>query len=489
MRIGEYISMVRAHWIALTVFCLVGGAAAIALVSATTPLYTARVEVVVVTSSGDTANELVQSYDFSQKQVRTFSALVTRPIVLDPVISELDLEASPEDLAKQISVSSPLNTSLISIDVEDPSAEEAADVANATAQNLALVVGDLVPDLESGDSSVTLETVRPAVVPEVPSSPKTLLWIALGLVGGAVAGVTYIALREIVDTRVRDLHGVTAVVDAPVLGSVAHERRVPRHPLLDDPSTSNQRAEAFRQIRTNLTFLEVANERVLLPITSSVPGEGKSTTAANIAQSLAAGGSRVVLVEADLRRPALGPLLGLESMAGLTTVLAARAELDDVIQHWGTTSLDIVLAGERPPNPSELLGSDAMLKLLGKLSKRYDKVVIDCPPLVPVTDAAVIARACGGAVLVAGAGRVKRADLQQAVSNLKSVGAPIIGVVANDLAPKNVSTYAYAYDASGAMDDTALPTSRDAEEPAVTPMRADSEPIVDPAEGTAFSRK
>ncbi len=137
-------------------------------------------------------------------------------------------------------------------------------------------------------------------------------------------------------------------------------------------------------------------------ISSSIPGEGKSTIAINLAVSLADAGARVILVDADLRRPSIAEYLGIEGGVGLTTVLIGRAEVEDVVQPLGTTSLDLLPAGQIPPNPSELLGSTAMADLLERLSASYDMVLLDSPPLLPVTDAVVLSNLAGGALVVVG---------------------------------------------------------------------------------------
>ena len=161
-------------------------------------------------------------------------------------------------------------------------------------------------------------------------------------------------------------------------------------------------------------------------ISSSIPGEGKSTIAINLAVSLADAGARVILVDADLRRPSIAEYLGIEGGVGLTTVLIGRAEVEDVVQPLGRTSLDLLPAGQIPPNPSELLGSMAMADLLERLSASYDMVLLDSPPLLPVTDAVVLSNLAGGALVVVGVDRIHRPQLQQSLESLETAGAHIV---------------------------------------------------------------
>jgi succinoglycan biosynthesis transport protein ExoP len=180
-------------------------------------------------------------------------------------------------------------------------------------------------------------------------------------------------------------------------------------------------------------------------ISSSIPGEGKSTIAINLAMSLADSGSRVILVDADLRRPSIAEYLGIEGGVGLTTVLIGRAEVEDVVQPLGKTALDLLPAGQIPPNPSELLGSMAMADLLEQLSGSYDMVLLDSPPLLPVTDAVVLSNLAGGALVVVGADRIHRPQLQQSLESLETAGAHLFGIVINKIARREAAAYAYGY--------------------------------------------
>jgi capsular exopolysaccharide synthesis family protein len=196
-------------------------------------------------------------------------------------------------------------------------------------------------------------------------------------------------------------------------------------------------------LRTNLQFIDIANRPKSLVISSSIPTEGKSTIAINLAVSLADTGARVILVDADLRRPSIAEYLGIEGGVGLTTVLIGRAEVEDVVQPLGTTSLDLLPAGQIPPNPSELLGSMAMADLLERLSASYDMVLLDSPPLLPVTDAVVLSNLAGGALVVVGADRIHRPQLQQSLESLETAGAHLFGIVMNKIARREAAAYAY----------------------------------------------
>jgi succinoglycan biosynthesis transport protein ExoP len=196
-------------------------------------------------------------------------------------------------------------------------------------------------------------------------------------------------------------------------------------------------------LRTNLQFIDIGHRSKSLVISSSIPGEGKSTIAINLAVSLADAGARVILVDADLRRPSIAEYLGIEGGVGLTTVLIGRAEVEDVVQPFGKTSLDLLPSGQIPPNPSELLGSVAMADLLERLSGSYDMVLLDSPPLLPVTDSVVLSNLAGGALVVVGVDRIHRPQLQQSLESLETAGAHVFGIVMNKIARREAATYGY----------------------------------------------
>ena len=191
--------------------------------------------------------------------------------------------------------------------------------------------------------------------------------------------------------------------------------------LRSEPHSAS--SEAVRRLRTNLQFIDVVNRPRSVVISSSIPDEGKSTIAINLAVALADTGARVILIDADLRQPSIAEYIGIEGSVGLTTVLIGRADVEDIVQPFGTSTLDVLPTGPIPPNPSELLGSPAMAGLLDRLTATYDMVLLDSPPLLPVTDAAVLSKLAGGVLLVVGADRIHRPQLQETLVSLETAGA------------------------------------------------------------------
>lgn len=201
----------------------------------------------------------------------------------------------------------------------------------------------------------------------------------------------------------------------------------PRHALRGSP-----RAEAYVTIRTNLRYVDVDHPPRTVVVTSSVPGEGKTTTACNLAIAVAQAGSRVLLIEGDLRRPKVAEYLGVDGSIGLTDVLIGQIQFDDAVIHWRRgLECDFLASGAIPPNPSELLGSHQMAELLQELAGRYDSVIIDAPPLLPVSDAAILAAVTDGALLVVRHGETRHEQVQHATQALRQVDARILGTILN----------------------------------------------------------
>jgi polysaccharide biosynthesis transport protein len=437
----------RWRWVAATTLVGLLGALTFALTSTAT--YRASAGVFFSLQYGDSASELVQGSTYTQNQVASFARLATTPVVLEQVIEELDLDLRPDQLAKQIEASAPLDTVIIDIAVTDSSPERSARIANAVAETLSDTVVQLGPQNATGDTTVRALTVAVAEVPDDAASPDIPLYLAVGVLVGLLLGLGAAFARDALDTRLQAPGVVATLSDLPVIGTIGALPGGAGHPVVVDSAPHSPSAEAFRRLRTNLQFLEVSQEstesdravRTLL-VTSSIANEGKSTVAANIAATLAETGARVVLVDTDLRRPSVATLLGIEGAAGLTTILLGRAAVADVVQDWGSAGLEVLTAGTVPPNPSELLGSPAMRRLMQSLRQEYDYVVLDAPPLLPVADAAILSHVVDGTLLVANVRRARRRELRESLQNLQAVHARTLGLVLNHVR-QDESVYAY----------------------------------------------
>jgi succinoglycan biosynthesis transport protein ExoP len=452
----DYVRILRKRWPIIVAVFVIGGAAAAAIAFRATPIYAAHTQLFVTTpSGGDNTTGLQQGNTFTQERVKSYAAIMSSPKVLDPVIAKLGLPGSDTELAQRVSASAPLDTVLINVTVTGTDPQAAARIANAVGASFSTVVASLEEPASGGASPIKVTTVKQAGVPSVPVSPNKKLDIALGLLIGLAVGVGIAVLRDTLDTSVKTTADLAAVTKSAFLGGIVFDPEVPKRPLITHADPQSRRAESFRHLRTNLQFLDITNDAKSFVITSSVGGEGKSTTCANLAVALAATGSRVALVEGDLRRPKVADYLGLERAVGLTTVLIGQATITDVMQSWGNGQLHVLPAGRVPPNPSELLGSPAMQAVIRQLEASYDYVLIDAPPLLPVTDATVLSRIAGGAIVVVGSGKIRREQLRRSLETLAAVDAPVHGLILNFLptkGPDAYSYYAYGYDGSKQKD-------------------------------------
>jgi succinoglycan biosynthesis transport protein ExoP len=279
----------------------------------------------------------------------------------------------------------------------------------------------------------------------------------LGFIVGILVGLALAFLREALDNRIRGQHDIEALTSAPILGAMFFDPKASQRPLVVHTEPKSPQAETYRSLRTNLQFLDFGEHNSSFVITSSLAAEGKSSTSSNLAIAIAQGNASVVVVDADLRRPRLASYLGLEGAVGLTDVLIGRVELVDALQKWGDNEMYVLPAGSVPPNPSELLNSPAMKKLILTLEAEFDTVIIDAPPLLPVTDAAILARSTRGAIVVASAGRVHKNQLRSAIGILESVEARVLGIVMTFVPTRGADAYGYGQYAYTYGDDLTTP--------------------------------
>ena len=465
MELRDYVDIARRRWLIVLIVALATLALAAGVTLMMTPRYTATTRLFVGVQGTGSAVELAQGSTFAEAQMTSYAEVATSPLVLDPVIQQLGLKVTPSVLARQITATVPTETVILELSVTNADATQAAAIANAVGSKVSEAASALSPDRADGSQAVRATTLAPAGVPLTPSSPNIIRNLALGLVVGLLLGFGLALLRHVLDTKVRSEQDIRAVTDHSVLGVIAFDEGVPSHPVILRDEPRSAASEAIRRLRTNLQFIDVAQRSRSIVISSSVPGEGKTTTAINLAVSLADAGSRVLLIDADLRRPSIAEYLGLEGRAGLTTALIGKATVADVVQPWSDTSLDILPAGQVPPNPSELLGSKAMATLLERVTSTYDIVLLDSPPLLPVTDAAVLGRQAGGLLVVAGVDRIHRPQLRETMNSLETARCHVVGVVINKIAKREVGAYVYENGYYSSSEDGASDSPSDQNQP------------------------
>ncbi|MFD1720167.1 polysaccharide biosynthesis tyrosine autokinase [Amnibacterium endophyticum] len=444
MDIRDFLRTLRRNWavIVATLALFLSVASAYTLLQR--PVYSASATAIVANGANATVNDRAQGAVLAQDLVSTYSGLATKAAVLQRVIDELDLSTSVAQLRQNVSASVPAETQLITISADARAPRDAARIANSVTRNLGREVAELSPDASGAQAAAQVVQVDPATAPTSPSSPNTVLNLGVAVILGLLAGGGLAVLRQRLDTRIRDEDAMREVVAAPVLGEILDDPRADKRPLITAAGDDSRRAEAFRTLRTNLEFLDYDRGARSMVVTSSLPQEGKSVTAANLAVVLAEAGRQVILIDADLRRPRVAEMFGLEGRLGLTDVLIGATEFDDAQQAWGgQTGLTLLPAGRIPPNPSELLQSDAMMGLIEDLEERFDVVLFDTPPLVPVSDAAILTRRTSGALLVAAANRTRRPDLRRAAERLHQVDGTLLGTVLTMVPSRRSALYGY----------------------------------------------
>lgn len=445
MDLRDYLRITRKRWkliVALPLICIL----LTALYILHSPkLYQASAQIFVSTAGADdsSAADLAQGNTFTQARVQSYTSVVTSPAVLNPVIQSLKLNKSTQDLAGEVSADAPLNKVLINLHVTDKDPALAAQIANALAAQFSTVVTELEATTGNGTSPVKLTVTQPATVPELPASPKPKLDFAIGILLGIVLGLGLAFLRETLDNTVKSPEDLAEVSGVPVLGIIPWDRAAPEGPIAFRTDAHGTRAEAYRQMRTNLQFVDIDNPPKLIAVSSAVAAEGKSHTSLNLAASLAESGQRVCLVEVDLRKPSLARVLGVVGDVGVTSVLVNKLPVLSVMQNAGE-NLAVITAGPVPPNPSELINSDAFHTLLNDVAAVVDVMIIDTPPLLPVADGAQLAALADATLLVVRAAKTTHDQIQRAVENLANVGVTPVGTVMS-MAQQGSGGYQYYY--------------------------------------------
>jgi succinoglycan biosynthesis transport protein ExoP len=443
----DYLRVLRKRWKLVALCVLVGLGAAAAISWTATPKYQASTQLFVAAkdTSGDISS-LQAGGQFTQSRVQSYADIISSPDIAQAVAAQLNDGLSARQIASEVAASAPLNTVLLNVHVTDRFPARAQAIANAISDEFASYAAQLETPPGANVSPVKVTVVKRAGLPKTPVSPRKKLNLALGLIIGLAVGIGSAVLRETLDTTIKDPDQLQRDLELPALGAIAFDPEAKKRPLIVHMDPHSSRSEAFRQLRTNLQFIDVDRPARSMVITSSIPEEGKTTTAANLAIALAQGGIRVLLIESDLRRPRLADYLGIEGAVGLTSVLIGAADVEDAVQHWGEDGfLDVLPSGPIPPNPSELLGSRGMAALIRDLERGYDLVLIDAPPLLPVTDAAVLANVVSGALVVVRHGHTKREQLTRAIQSLRAVDAHIFGLVLTMTPTKGPDAYYYGY--------------------------------------------
>src|SRR6266576_2208456 len=423
------------RWAWLIILCPFVAALVAGVLSFTLPkTYEAKVALLVRPAQPLSGDPSVAALTADQI-LRTYASWMTKPPVLQKVISDLNLRTDTSALSRQITVTPEPNTTILDVAVRDGDSKGAMKIANTLVNDFIAQVKDTQQTETSASSKDNFVVVSPAVEPTQPVFPKPLLNIALGLFIGVIVGLGLAFLLDYLDQSVRSDEILRERTGLVPLGHIAYtaaksERRGELVTLGGDSPV----VEAYKALRTNLLFSGVDKEVKTIVITSAGPNEGKSRTAANLAIVLAQAGHPTLLVDADFRRPSQHRIFGRVRNIGLSNLIVQDIpESALFVPDEQVKELVILASGPTPPNPSELLGSAQMNGLLMRFRKHFDYVVIDTPPVNAVTDASVLAANTDAAILVVDTNKATYTGVQHAKQALDRVGAKVLGSVMNKL--------------------------------------------------------
>jgi capsular exopolysaccharide synthesis family protein len=314
-------------------------------------------------------------------------------------------------------------------------------------EKLCDILDDRVKELSVAENAgaLNISVLEVAQPGEKPTSPKKAVVLGLGIIAGLMLGFGLALLRDVLDHRLRSIDEITALLELPLLGVVPHisgkqKRSVAGQMVANRPRS--EMAEAFRTLRTAIYFGLPESQVKTILVTSPSSGDGKSTVASNLAIAMAQADQSVLLIEADFRKPTQGLIFELKAEKGFSGVLTRQEPLDEAIVETEIKGLSVLPCGPLPLSPAEVVNSHGFRQALEELSHRFDKIIVDSPPVMPVADARILGALCDITVIVLRAEKTTRRHSLGARNELRNVGAKILGVVVNN-APSGKGSYGY----------------------------------------------
>lgn len=447
MTFVDFVRLLRANAARLVLAALLGGTAAYAYARTLPPVFVADASGYIVSagSQGDLGQVMANSAVTSSKGSAYVQLAQTRKVA-QRAIEDIGISASPSDVVGRVSVSIADGSSILRITAVGPDPEEARLLADAFARAIAAVANELELGGSAKPGEKALVRIVPvdSALPAAQIGPNVRKYVLAGIGAGAGAMLGWILLRRLLDTRVRTVKDVEDSEGGTVLSIVPITPELRAGKGRGQLARLGWAAESFRQLRTNLRFVNVDKPPRSIVITSANPGEGKSTMSSTLARVLGEGGQPTVLIDADLRRPMLATIFDRHGSIGLTQVLSGQISVEDALQDTDQANVKLITAGRIPPNPSELLGSHRMQQLIEELSRTH-MVILDAPPLLPVTDAGLLTAMCDGALMVFAVGKTHREQVRQCTKVMGHVGGRVLGVILNLAPRKAIAGVVYGY--------------------------------------------
>jgi|GEM_PF-741746 len=451
MDIHEYFGVLRRGWALVVLGLLVGIAGGVAANAIQPRTYAATSREILTNSAatGDLTQSL-QASNLAEGRIASYVLVATSGLVLQPVIDELKLDTTVQELAGHLSVVAPPSTLIVEITATAATPELAKSIANTVSSVFSDVVENQIENATSPAVGATttnadgtpvtpvaapvrIVNIEHASLPTAPTSSNAALLLAVGAILGLALGLVGASLRETLDRRVRGRKDVAAVTDRPVLGQIRPDRGVKSSPIVMHTSVQSAIAESFRGLRASVEHVRSRDEISTFVITAMAPRQGASLVAANLALAIADTATTVVVVDANLQAPNQAEIFDVDAGPGLTDLLTTKISLDEVIAAGPSENIWVVPIGSRRAKSADLLATHRMRALIGELQGRFDVVIIDTPAISTATDATVLGSFGAATLLVVAEGTATRPRLAEALNALAAGGSIPAGVVLNQI--------------------------------------------------------
>jgi tyrosine-protein kinase len=430
VELQAFLGLLRRRWPVILLTFAVGLAGGVIVTRSTSKTYSTTARLYVRFAPTVTAAEAVQNLQLTQDSLSSYTKVLQSDKTTDIIAAKIKHRLTPDQIEQRISASVVLNTFIIEVKATETRPPFAQQLADASANALTEVIGQLELTKTGGISAQLIDL---ASLPHDPVSPNPQKDITIGAVFGLLAGLALALSIDSLDRTIKTPAQATEAFRAPVLGSIPKQRAMSDDPLVATKGAGSPAAEAYRALRTSVRFRDQGKRLRTILVTSPAAGDGKTTVASNLAVAMSQDGARVILIDADLRRTRLNEVFEVEAGLGLADVLLGRATLQQALVPWSGT-LSILQTGPTVVYPSEALGSAAMVKLLHEAAAMADVVIIDAPPVLPVTDPVVLASLVDGTIIVCRWGRTSlhaAEATQLAMENTQGGGSDVVGVVLN----------------------------------------------------------
>lgn len=432
LNLKQFLNVLRKRFIPIIITSVLTAAAAFLAAKFIIPKSYESSAMLYVENNQNTSDSLnINDITAAQKLVNTCQIIFQSNTMLDTVIFELDLPYTKEELKEMISVSSVNSTEVMRITASNSDPELASDIVNVLVR---LAQDEFVRVIKSG----SIEVVEYGETAATPSFPNPLIFAAIGFIIGAAISYVTSFIVEMLNVTVSSKDDLAKLYNVPVfaeimdfegIGSKAVKKENTRKRYVLDENTPFVISEAYRAARTNIIFSLAAGNKNIISFTSAEPDEGKSTTCANMAIAFADMGKHILLVDCDMRKPTVHTTMKLASSNGLSSVLGGFCELEGAIIKNVRPSLDVITSGPIPPNPTELLGSSNMAKVLSALSEKYDYIMLDTPPVNIVTDSQLMNSAISGHVIIVKEGSTSYPEIEDALTKIDLAQGKKLGFI------------------------------------------------------------